>query len=211
MNVTYVGKRGLLNEKLHALLSRKIKLSVISTLNFNSFYKENTVIYAARYLSQSRINLSDTSDSFIYLSTLVPNNFHDSYQKRKNLDSLDVLESGRKVIYIPFIKELIPTYIKKRLITVKSDYFIYITSINEISSSILELISSDSQSKKLTSPCNYLYLNKRERLMFSLFSFIYKRVFNYPYFLINFVKILEKTLQKILFCIPLSCVYINRR
>ncbi|EMQ4857682.1 hypothetical protein ABM016_17440 [Morganella morganii] len=210
MNINYLGKRGKLNEKLQKFLieNKNINLNIISACNFDKMESNKFTIYAARFLYQTKIPTDSINNKFIYLSTLSSNIYNDLYQKRKEIDSNKVLENGGKVIYIPFINEVMPSYIKTRVVSYNTEYYIYVTSIEKISDTILSSLTGISNKYILDKDKKNLHLNSREKMMYSIFSFLYKRCSDSSDIPLKLVKLIEKISHKIFFCFPLSCVYV---
>lgn len=206
MTIIYVGKSGRLNTILHDIISKEISLNIKSAKDYSILDYNSYIIYAGRYLSQSKIDISNISEKFLYLSTFCPNDYYDVYQRQKTKDSVCVSYSGGNVVYIPFIREFLPEKLKERISDKKTGYTVYITTVNDVAKYIINFGVENHHLKvdKLN-----IKLDFNDKICVKLFSYLYKKSQDKSNLVLNFIKASEKIIQKIFFCLPISCVFIK--
>lgn len=209
----YIGKTGHLNK----LLIEQKNFSFDSIISARQFETENinlslysSLCWGGRYAPNIKTINSLKTLNCIYISTYMYNDFYDHYQSMKLQSETLLSISNWKIIRVPFINDLLPARVKKLILrksSIKSNFYIYITDKEKILESINQGHELNIEKKIIT-----LYL--REKIIWFLFSKIYKIPQAIPknsrkYIYIT-IKIMEKIVLKIFFTHNLSSVYIGR-
>jgi hypothetical protein len=208
----YIGVGG----KLNSLLSKETNLNIGKIYSARLFVREDIelqdgsmIIWGGRNIPRDSMIELGSKTPCVYLSTFIYNDFLDFYQLKKDHDSKKILEKGWRVIYIPFIEEILPENVSE-FIKMKeckdSLFYLYTTKIGNISEAI-----SNRESLKFNRIG--LKLSIQEKICWRLFSKLYLLANKLPfimskYFLI-LVKLIEKTVLSIASTHKLSCVYIG--
>lgn len=213
MTITYIGKSGVLNKHLRDLLSEDVTM-LVSARDYSVFdaLQNDTIVWGGRYLLGDILERAK-ENKFLYVSTFVYNDFCDNYQIKKFSDSVRTEQAKGYSLNIPFISEFHNNILENLKTQDDSNYFTYSTTLNDISDSIKLF---DKQGViNLEKARVSLKLNKRERLLWAMFSLLYMKkntfrpsIFKLVY--LNAVKIFEKVLHKLMFTHGLSAVYIKK-
>ncbi|EMK6591829.1 hypothetical protein V9J99_003649, partial [Vibrio cholerae] len=146
MKISYIGRGGVLNTMLHDSLQKLgHDVDVLSARETNSLVSGSLVVFGGRNVGKSILGLIKDADRFVYLSTMIYNGYLDAYQSTKHENSIDVIDSGGKVIYIPFVEELTPL-VASRIITEEvTGFYIYSTSVDYIAKNIISYVKGNDE------------------------------------------------------------------
>lgn len=214
VSCVYIGKTGKLNQRLGEILNGNISRLLSARESLESKLAENEiVIWGGRYLDDKFLSEYSSKIKIIYISTYIYNDFCDNYQLNKINDTKKIKKIKGKSIDIPFIKDFHNQLLESISSKEESNYITYLTSVENIAELIVKLKNDENVSLKMEKV--NLKLNNREKVLWYIFSLLYKkknksnlsfsgRLYN------NLVKLLEKIMHKILFCHGLSAVYIEK-
>jgi hypothetical protein len=222
-NIIYIGKSGQLNVSLHEKLkSAAIEFQIVSARTPSDFINKlevqnkSIIIFGGRNIDcwQSIFNNLNSNDLVIYLSTFLGNNFLDSYQSSKKAELYKLKELHKNVtsFNIPFIKELLPPNVSKLINKKKSPdehFYLTLTSLNSIKESLI--FCANNSISDIGIEREYVYLNKRERFIWLLYSKLYQlgNAIN-SNSILKIIKVLEKSNHVVFRTSGLSSVFIQR-
>ncbi|EGR1063805.1 TPA: hypothetical protein ACYHOF_002359 [Vibrio cholerae] len=213
MKISYIGRGGVLNTMLHDSLQKLgHDVDVLSARETNLLVSGSSVVFGGRNVGKSILGLIKDADRFVYLSTMIYNGYLDAYQSTKHENSIDVIDSGGKVIYIPFVEELTPLVVSRIITEEVTGFYIYSTSVDYIAKNIISYVKGNDE------PLLFHKVNVKSNLvngllwryfgrMYSLVGKISNKEFKLKVLIV--VKIMEKLAHKVTFSSGLSTVFVK--